>query len=270
METSEKTALLVISFGTSYEETRKKTIEQIEKDLHDAYPECPLYRAWTSPRIRTKLLKRDGIHVMNIEEAMTQISKDGFRNVVIQPTYVITGFESDAMKQKVLTFKNDFDSIIVCDSLMVTEQDKKEVCQSVAQEYHPEPDEVLLFMGHGTEHVANELYPEMDRLFKQLGYPNIHMGTVEGNFSIESFLDELKDLHPVRVHLAPFMIVAGDHATNDMSGEEDDSWKSILEKEGFSVTCTLKGLGELQSIRNVFIRHTKTGLNELSQKLVQV
>ena len=239
MGVTEKTAILVISFGTSYEETRKKTIEQIESDLHHAFPEYPLYRAWTSPRIRAKLRKRDGIHIMDIDEAMTQLKADGIRNVVVQPTYVITGFESDAMKE--------------------------EVCQAIAQEYHPDSDEILLFMGHGTEHVANELYPEMDELFKHFGYSNMHMGTVEGDFSIESFLDELKNLHPAHVHLAPFMIVAGDHATNDMSGEDDDSWKSILEKEGYSVKCTLKGLGEIQAVRDIFIRHTKAGLDRLSE-----
>jgi len=250
MGTLEKTAILVISFGTSYEETRKKTIEQIESDLHHAFVEYPLYRAWTSPRIRAKLQKRDGIHIMDIDEAMTQLKADGIRNVVVQPTYVITGFESDAMKEKVLAHKKDFDSVIICDSLMVTKQDKEEVCQAMAQEYHPD---------------ANELYPEMDELFKHFGYSNMHMGTVEGNFSIESFLDELKNLHPAHVHLAPFMIVAGDHATNDMSGEDDDSWKSILEKEGYSVKCTLKGLGEIQAVRDIFIRHTRAGLDRLSE-----
>lgn len=105
----------------------------------------------------------------------------------------------------------------------------------------------------------------MDELFKHFGYSNMHMGTVEGDFSIESFLDKLKNLHPAHVHLAPFMIVAGDHATNDMSGEDDDSWKSILEKEGYSVKCTLKGLGEIQAVRDIFIRHTKAGLDRLSE-----
>ena len=263
MGISEKTAILVISFGTSYEETRKKTIEQIEADLHHAFPEYPLYRAWTSPRIRAKLQKRDGIHIMDIDEAMAQLKADGIRNVVVQPTYVITGFESDAMMEKVLSHKENFDSVIICDSLMISKQDKEEVCQAMVREYHPEADQVLLFMGHGTEHVANELYPEMDQLFKHFGHSNMHMGTVEGDFCIESFLDELKKLHPEHIHLAPFMIVAGDHATNDMSGEDRDSWKSILEKEGYSVTCTLKGLGEIQAIRDIFVRHTKAGLHSL-------
>ena len=148
MGVTEKTAILVISFGTSYEETRKKTIEQIESDLHHAFVEYPLYRAWTSPRIRAKLRKRDGIHIMDIDEAMTQLKADGIRNVIVQPTYVITGFESEAMKEKVLAHKKNFDSVIICDSLMVTKQDKEEVCQAMAQEYHPDSDEILLFMGH--------------------------------------------------------------------------------------------------------------------------
>ena len=143
MGVSEKTAILVISFGTSYAETRKKTIEQIEADLHHAYPEYPIYRAWTSARIRAKLLNRDNIHIMDIDEAMTQLKTDGTRNVIVQPTYVITGFESDAMKEKVLAHKADFDSVIICDSLMVSKRDKEEVCQAMVREYHPEADEVL-------------------------------------------------------------------------------------------------------------------------------
>lgn len=264
MPIPEKTAVLVISFGTSYAETRKKTIEQIETDIHQAFPDLPWYRAWTSPRIRAKLEKRDGIHIMDIAEAMMQIKNDGIRNVIVQPTYVITGFESDAMKKEVLMFEKDFDSIVICDSLIVTQQDKQEVCQALIHEYCPVSEDILLLMGHGTEHIANELYPEMDQLFKESGCPNIHIRTVEGTFSLETFLDELKNAHPAHVHLAPFMIVAGDHASNDMSGDSEDSWKSILEKEGFPVACTLKGLGEFQEIRDIFIRHTRAGLSRLS------
>lgn len=256
-------AILVVSFGTSYEETRKKTIEQIENDIRHTYPSCPLYRAWTSPRIRAKLEKRDGIHIMDVREAMEQMKADGIRKVIVQPTYVITGLESDAMKKNVLSFRDEFDSISICDSLIVSYEDKKNVCRIMTEEYHPAKDEIVLFMGHGTEHTANEIYKEMDYIFKRDGYPNMYMGTVEGDFSIDRFLSEIKPLHPRRILLAPFMIVAGDHATNDMSGNDEDSWKSILEKEGYSVTCTLKGLGEIQEIRNIFIRHIREGLDRI-------
>lgn len=264
MYITKETAILVISFGTSYEQTRKKTIEQIEKNIHDTYPDLPLYRAWTSPHIRRKLQERDHMHIMDIAEAMDQMHADGIRNVVIQPTYVITGFEYDTMKKEILKFEKNFDSVIICDSLIATQQDKQEICQALIREYHPASDEVLLFMGHGTEHIADKLYPELDRLFKEAGNPNIYMGTVEGNFSIESFLNKLKILNPSHIHLAPFMIVAGDHATNDMSGDNKNSWKSILEKGGYHVTCTLKGLGEFQSVRDIFIRHVETGFKQLS------
>ena len=120
-------------------------------------------------------------------------------------------------------------------------------------------------MGHGTEHIANKLYPEMDRLFKESGCPNIHIRTVEGDFSLETFLEELRTIHPAHVHLAPFMIVAGDHASNDMAGEDEDSWKSILEKEGFQISCTLQGLGELPSIRDIFLRHVRAGSAQLTR-----
>ena len=171
MPIPEKTAVLVISFGTSYPETRKKTIEKIEKDIQQAFPDLPCYRAWTSPRIRAKLKKRDGTHIMDIAEAMIQMKNDGIRNVIVQPTYVITGFESDAMKKEVLASEKDFDSIVICDSLIVTQQDEEEVCQALIREYHPAPEDLLLLMGHGTEHIANKLYPEMDRLFKESGCP---------------------------------------------------------------------------------------------------
>ena len=257
MGTSEKTAILVISFGTSYEETRKKTIEQIESDLHHAFVEYPLYRAWTSPRIRAKLQKRDGIHIMDIDEAMTQLKADGIRNVVVQPTYVITGFESDAMKEKVLAHKKDFDSVIICDSLMVTKQDKEEVCQAMAQEYHPDSDEILLFMGHGTEHHVNPVYAALDYMFKDLGYENVHVGTVEAYPSFASVLRLVKASDVKKVRLAPFMVVAGDHAMNDMAGGEEDSWKSLLEAEGYEVTCVLKGLGEYKGIQKLYAEHAR-------------
>ena len=265
MNSASKKAILVVSFGTSYENTRKVTIDAIERDIADAFPACPTYRAWTSKMIISKLKKRDGIIINTVKEAMEQMLRDGITDVVVQPTHVINGIENDQMKADALSFKDQFASIVFGNPLLTTENDNQAVVKAVADEFQDmDSMTALVLMGHGTEHVANELYPEMDGLFKHFGYSNMHMGTVEGDFSIESFLDELKELHPAHIHLAPFMIVAGDHATNDMSGEDDDSWKSILEREGYSVTCTLKGLGEIQAIRDIFIRHTKMGLDKLS------
>ena len=261
MGVTEKTAILVISFGTSYEETRKKTIEQIESDLHHAFPEYPLYRAWTSPRIRAKLRKRDGIHIMDIDEAMTQLKADGIRNVIVQPTYVITGFESDAMKEKVLAHKKDFDSVIICDSLMVTKQDKEEVCQAMAQEYHPDSDEILLFMGHGTEHYSNTVYAALAYRFQDMGHKNIFLGTVEAYPALDSLLRAADTFKPKKIMLAPFMIVAGDHAQNDLAGDDPDSWMNLLSSGGYEVTPVLKGLGEYPEIRQILVDHVQDAMN---------
>ena len=267
MGTSEKTAILVISFGTSYEETRKKTIEQIESDLHHAFPEYPLYRAWTSPRIRAKLQKRDGIHIMDIDEAMTRLKADGIRNVIVQPTYVITGFESDAMKEKVLAHKKDFDSVIICDSLMVTKQDKEEVCQAMAQEYHPDSDEILLFMGHGTSHTAKISYSQMQSQMTDLGYENVFIGTVEGepeDTSCESVIEKVSAAGYKNVILRPLMVVAGDHANNDMAGSDDDSWLSQFKASGKfdKIDTQINGLGEIEGIQKLYVEHTAAAMSK--------
>ena len=250
------TAILVVSFGTSYPETRKKTIDRIEEDIRASYPQYPFYRAWTSRFVMAKLKKRDGIHIMDVREAMEKMREDGIRRVIVQPTYVLTAIESDYMRQETNACREWFDSVAISDSLIVTQEDKEEIVRCMAEEYHPAEDEILLLMGHGTEHAANALYEELDGLFKDMGYSNIFMGTVEGDFSLENFMEILKERKPSRVLLAPFMIVAGDHACNDMAGDEPDSWKSILEKDGFAVSCSIQGLGELSAVRKIFIRHT--------------
>ena len=264
MGVSEKTAILVISFGTSYAETRKKTIEQIESDLHHAYPEYPIYRAWTSARIRAKLLKRDGIHIMDIDEAMTQIKTDGIRNVIVQPTYVITGFESDAMKEKVLAHKKDFDSVIICDSLMVSKQDKEEVCQAMVREYHPEADEVLLFMGHGTEHMADSSYRVMEQALRAYARKPVYIATVEGKRTIQDVINDMREEGIVNtgVFLAPLMLVAGDHANNDMAGD-DESFATILKANGYTPQCVIKGIGEYPAVRQVYLSHLQKAVKAL-------
>lgn len=259
---SVKTGILVVSFGTSYEETRKKTIDKIEEDIRMNYPQFPLYRAWTSRMVMAKIEKRDGIHICDVKEAMAQMLEDGIREVIVQPTYVLTGIESDLMKEDVAACARNFDKVTICDSLIVSEQDKKKIVEVLADEYRPADEELLLFMGHGSEHEANSLYEELNMLFRESGYHNMHMGTVEGTFSLENYLETLKEIQPKRVLLAPFMIVAGDHACNDMAGDEEDSWKSILEQEGYDVSCYIKGLGEIPAVRDMLVKHTEAAVNK--------
>lgn len=260
-----KRAILVVSFGTSYEETRKKTIEQIEKDIQAQYPEFPVYRAWTSGMIRRKLLKRDGLYIMDIKEAMEQMAADGIREVAVQPTHVINGIENDRMTADVLSFGDRFERIVTGTPLLTDQEDKDRVIRAVIDTIGPSPEEALVLMGHGTEHYANSIYAALDYQFKDMGYSNVFMGTVEAYPPFESLEKQVKALRPKRIILAPFMIVAGDHATNDLSGADADSWKSRFEAAGYEVDCVLKGLGEYPGVRQVLLEHVAASMSSLDK-----
>ena len=259
-EAQSRRGVLVVSFGTSYDDTRAKTIDKIEDEIRAVCPENPFYTAWTSSIIRRKLQERDGVHVNDVQEALAEMKKDGIREVIVQPTFILRGHEFDKMKEQFMVCEGDFDKVTICDSLIMSEEDERKIAELLAEEYHLTDDEVLLFMGHGTDHAANVLYGEMNRIFEETGHGNMVMGTVEGDFSIENFVEKMKEVKPKKILLAPFMIVAGDHACNDMAGDDEDSWKNILEKEGYEVECFIKGLGEMETVRKLFAEHTQAVL----------
>ncbi len=256
-----KKAILVVSFGTSYEETRKVTIDAIEAAISRAYPDYAIYRAWTSKMILAKLKKRDQVHINNVKEAMEQMHQDGITDVIVQPTHVINGIENDLMKDDTLSYQEYFKTIRFGDPILTSEQDNKEVIQAVSEEFSwVGKDEALVLMGHGTTHFSNAIYAALDYTFKDTGHPNIFLGTVEAYPSLESLLRMLNEYSPRKIVLAPFMIVAGDHARNDMDGSNPDSWRSRLEAEGYKTQSVLKGLGEYEGIRQLLIRHIKDAM----------
>lgn len=253
-----KKAILVVSFGTSYNTTREKTIDVIEKKIDEAFPEQKIYRAWTSKMIMAKLLKRDGIKINNVKEAMEQMRNDGITDVIVQPTHVINGIENDLMKEDALSYRDDFHSIAFGTPLLTSEQDSLDVIDAVVKEFSDLKDhEALVLMGHGTTHYANSIYAALDYTFKDKGYPNVHLGTVEAYPSMQTLLRMVKEQNPKKVKLAPFMIVAGDHARNDMAGDDPESWRCQFEAAGFEVECCLKGLGEYPAVQDIFIRHIR-------------
>ena len=264
---NKKKAILAVSFGTSFHETREKTIDRIEADLAAAYPEYTLYRAWTSKMIIAKLKKRDGIVVPTVAEAVEQMISDGVQELIVQPTHIINGIENDLMKEDVLAKQDAFEKIAFGDPLLTTTEDNAAVLQAVMSEF-PElsEDEALVFMGHGTTHYANTVYAALDYTFKDLGYLRSFLGTVEAYPSMESLKKQLRALAPKKVTLAPFMVVAGDHANNDMAGEDEDSWKSQFETEGYQVSCVLKGLGEYPSVRKIYAAHTEAARKSLEEQ----
>lgn len=251
-----KKAILAVSFGTSHTDTCKVTIDAIEQDMQTAFPDYPLYRAWTSKMIINKIKKRDQIHIHTVKEAMEQMKKDGITDVLVQPTHVINGIENDLMKEDALSYQDDFHSIVFGDPLLTSEADSLAVIQAVTKEFsYLKKDEVLVLMGHGTTHFANSIYAALDYTFKDKGHPNIFLGTVEAYPSMESLMKMVASYKPSKVVLAPFMIVAGDHAKNDMAGDDPQSWYSQFKAQGYCVEPVLKGLGEYPGIRRILVEH---------------
>lgn len=254
-----KKAILAVSFGTSHNDTRKITIDAIEKDMQEAFPSYALYRAWTSKMIIKKVNARDGVHIFTVKEAMEQMLQDGITDILVQPTHVINGIENDLMKEDALAYQEQFHSISFGDPLLTSEQDNLAVIEAITSEFKDlTKKDVLVLMGHGTTHYANAIYAALDYTFKDKGYSNIFLGTVEAYPTMESLLKMVHVYQPRKVVLAPFMIVAGDHAKNDMASDEPNSWYSQFKAEGYEVEPVLKGLGEYPGIRKLFIEHLKS------------
>lgn len=253
-----KKAILAVSFGTSHNDTREVTIDAIEKDMKDAFPDYALYRAWTSKMIIRKLKSRDHVHIHTVKEAMEQMRADGITDVLVQPTHVINGIENDLMKEDALSHRDDFHSISFGDPLLTSEQDSLDVIQAVVDEFPDlDPEDALVFMGHGTTHYANSIYAALDYTFKDRGFKNIFLGTVEAYPSMETLMKMVKEYNPRKVILAPFMIVAGDHAKNDMAGDDPESWYNQFKAAGFDTEARFKGLGEYTGIRKILVEHLR-------------
>jgi len=249
-----KKGILIVSFGTSHLDTMEKTIARIEQDARDKFPDYKVYRAFTSQMILNKLKKKENLYFYNVKEALEQMAEDGIEIVIAQPTHVINGIENDQMISDLLDLSDRFRKIRVGKPLLSSVEDYKKSIHGIMAEVDLKEDEMLALMGHGTDHHANSAYPTLEYTFHSLGYSQVLVGTVEGFPDIRNVMTKLEISGRKKVILMPFMIVAGDHAKNDMAGDED-SWKSQLEEAGYDVTAVVKGLGELKVIRNIFMEH---------------
>lgn len=256
MYAERKKAILAVSFGTSYPQTREKTIDKIEQDMRNAYPDIPVYRAWTSRMILRKLRERDNVHYDNVSEAMERMADDGIKEVIVQPTHMLDGIENEKMKTDVLKYQGCFEKILFSQPLLAKLQDIEAVMLALQEIFSDIPEkEALVFMGHGTPHCANSVYTTLEYMFRDCGQENVYVGTVEGYPKLQNVINAVGKKGYSKVHLAPLMIVAGDHAQNDMAGSDESSWKSMFEKEGYDVECHLSGMGEFSGIRNIFLQH---------------
>ena len=254
-----KKGILVVSFGTSHLDTMEKTIQAMEEDIAETFPEYKIYRAFTSRMILRKLKREEGIAIDTVEEALERMASDGIRCVAVQPTHIINGIENDRMLDEIRKKEGCLEWIRVGKPLLSSADDYKKAAHAVMSETETEPDEVLALMGHGTDHHANAAYPMLEYTFHALGYGKVLVGTAENFPDLNTVMTKLRICGARKVALMPFMMVAGDHAKNDMAGEKD-SWKSEMESAGYEVRVILKGLGELKGIRRVFEEHIREAL----------
>ncbi|MCQ2085328.1 MAG: sirohydrochlorin cobaltochelatase [archaeon] len=253
-----KKAILVISFGTSYNDNREKTIVPTEKVIAAAFPDRELRRAWTSKMIIAKLKKRDNEYIDYIDEAMDKLVKDGFDDVIVQPTHVMNGEEYDFVKEFVLPYKEKIPALKLGKPLLTTDEDYDNVVEAIAKDIKPLcTGDAMILMGHGTEHFANATYSELQLKLIAAGEKNIFITTVEGFPTFDSTLALMEGKGIKKVTLMPFMIVAGDHANNDMAGDEEDSLKSVVSAAGYEVDCVIQGLGSLPAFQQMFAEHAK-------------
>lgn len=252
------TAILVVSFGTSNHETREKTIGAVERAVAEAFPQYDVRRAFTSSFIVRKL-EKEGIPVDDVNEAIAKLSSDGIRNLIVQPTHLMHGNEYEKLKVVLQDAEGVFEKIVLGDPLLTDEKDIDAVITAVTEDVKSVckgSETAVIFMGHGSDAKANAVYVNMQNRLSEKGFSDIYIATVEASPSFEEVLQEISGKDYKRVILQPLMVVAGDHALNDMAGEED-SWKSRLIEAGYEVETVLKGLGEIPAIREIYVEHVK-------------
>ena len=251
-----KKGILVVSFGTSHLDTMERTIDVIENEIAEKFDGCSVYRAFTSGMIIRKLKRTENMEIDTVPEALRRMAADGMEDVVVQPTHITNGIENDRMMEDLMENMSLFRRIRVGKPLLSSVEDYKKSIHAVMAETGLQDGEMLVLMGHGTEHHANSAYPTLEYTFHALGYNQVLVGTVESFPELKNVMAKLKIAEKKKVALMPFMLVAGDHAKNDMAGDED-SWKSGLEEEGYEVRVILKGLGEFEGIRKIFMKKKK-------------
>ena len=279
--------LLVVSFGTSFNDSRAQDIKGIEDALQAAYPDWSVRRAFTAQIIINHVQARDGEFIDNMEQALERAADNGVKNLVVQPTHLMHGAEYDELCAAVDAYADRFEKVIVAEPLLgelgsdatVINADKQAVAVAITAEAVEEAgfeslqaaaaDGVaFVFMGHGTSHTAKVTYSQMQTQMNELGYVNVFIGTVEGEpeeTACENVIAAVKEAGYTKVILRPLMVVAGDHANNDMAGDDEDSWKSMFEADGSfeSIECQISGLGRIPSVQDVYVAHAADALAAL-------
>ena len=279
--------ILVVSFGTSFNDSRAEDIKGIEDALAKAYPDWAVRRAFTAQIIINHVQARDDEAIDNMDQALQRAVDNGVKNLVVQPTHLMHGAEYDEMVEAIDQYKDKFESVAIAEPMLgevgedatVINDDKKAVAEALVDaavkeagfdsiDASAEDGTAFVFMGHGTSHTANVTYDQMQTQMEDLGYKNVFIGTVEGkpeDTACEAVIDKVKEAGYKKVVLRPLMVVAGDHANNDMAGDDDDSWKSQFEASGAfaSFDCQIEGLGRIEAVEDLYVEHTKAAIDSL-------
>ena len=279
--------LLVVSFGTSFNDSRTEDIGGIEKALQKAYPDWSVRRAFTAQIIINHVQARDGEKIDNMDQALQRAVDNGVKNLIVQPTHLMHGAEYDELSEAVASYSDKFESVSIAEPLLgevgsaddSVNSDKEAVAKAVTAEavktagYESldaakEDGTAFVFMGHGTSHTAKISYSQMQNQMNALGYDNVFIGTVEGepeDTACEAVIEKIQKAGYKKVILRPLMVVAGDHANNDMAGDDDDSWKSQFEASGVfdSIETQIAGLGQIPVIQDLYVSHTHAAMEEL-------
>jgi len=257
--------LLVVSFGTSYNDSRRLTVGAIEKAIKDAFTDYSVRRAFTSQIIIDHVKNRDGEVIDNVGEALNRAADNGVKNLVVQPTHLMDGLEYNDLVDEIAQFSDSFEHVSIGAPLLTSDADFSAVADALveATASYDDGKTAVCYMGHGTEAESNQVYAKMQQVLTDKGYANYFVGTVEATPTVEDVLALVKAGDYERVVLRPMMIVAGDHANNDMASDEEGSWRSVFEGAGYEVVCDIHGLGELPAIQDILVQHAQAAVDAL-------
>ena len=259
--------LLVISFGTSFNDNRRLTIGAIEEAMEEAFPDYSVRRGFTSNIIIDHVNSRDGILIDDVEAALNRAVDNGVKTLVIQPTHLMDGLEYQDVEAMVAEYADSFEQVVMGEPLLSSEEDFDAVAAAItdATSEYDDGQTAICFMGHGTEAESNEVYAKMQEKLTELGFENYYVGTVEAAPTLDDVLAAVQEGEYTKVVLQPLMVVAGDHANNDMAGEEEGTWKTTFEDAGYEVECVLSGLGEIPAIQDLYVAHAQAAIDSLAE-----
>ena len=253
-----KKALVAVSFGTGYIQTRQKTIEAIEEDLKKEFPERVFYRAWTSAFLRRKVLENEHLQIGSLDEILQEIHKAGIGDVLIQPTQMADGREFKEIRKQAALYAGSFETLSVGRPLLSREADIRDMAHVLESLFDwVKKEDMLVFMGHGSAEMDANPYRQLDACFREDGFAHFTVGTVEFEPGFSPVMNRARERNPVRIYLSPLMVVAGDHALHDMNGEKEESWASRFSRAGYETESILKGMGEYRPVRAMYVQHAK-------------